>query len=79
MTGPVIACTGKRGTFGFSHAGYAALGEIIAERTGLAYADAVSRLVLGPLGMRRSGFLRALAGPCLSSRCRGSRRAATRP
>ena len=56
MTGPVIACNGKRGAFGFSHAGYAALGEIIAERTGLAYEDAASRLVLRPLGLRRSRF-----------------------
>jgi CubicO group peptidase (beta-lactamase class C family) len=53
----VIACTGKRGTFGFSHAGYAALGEIVAGRTGLTYADAASRLVLQPLGMRQSRFL----------------------
>jgi len=57
VTGPVIACSGKRGAFGFSHAGYAALGEIVAGRTGLAYADAVSRLVLRPLGMRQSRFL----------------------
>lgn len=57
VTGPLIACTGKRGAFGFSHAGYAALGEIIAGCTGLAYADAVSRLVLRPLGMRQSRFL----------------------
>ena len=56
VTGPVIACTGKRGTFGPSHTGYAALGEIIAERTGLTYQEAVTRLVLRPLGMRRSRF-----------------------
>jgi CubicO group peptidase (beta-lactamase class C family) len=30
LTGPVIACSGKRGVFEFSPAGYAALGEIIA-------------------------------------------------
>ena len=56
VTGPVIACTGKRGTFTPSHAGYAALGEIIAERTGLTYQEAVTRLVLRPLGMHQSRF-----------------------
>jgi CubicO group peptidase (beta-lactamase class C family) len=55
-TGPVIACTGKRGTFSYGHAGYAALGEIIAERTGLAYSEAVTRLVLRPLGLQQSRF-----------------------
>ena len=59
VTGPVIACSGKRGTFSPAQAGYAALGEIIAARTGLAYADAVSRLVLRPLGMLSSWFPRA--------------------
>ena len=56
VTGPVFACTGKRGAFGYCHAGYAALGEVIAERTGLSYQEAVSRLVLRPLGLRQSGF-----------------------
>ena len=56
VTGPSFACTGRRGTFGLSHAGYAALGEIIAGRTGLPYQQAASRLVLRPLGMSRSGF-----------------------
>jgi CubicO group peptidase (beta-lactamase class C family) len=56
VTGPVFACTGRRGAFGYSPAGYAALGEIIAGGTGLAYADAVGRLVLRPLGMSQSRF-----------------------
>jgi CubicO group peptidase (beta-lactamase class C family) len=56
VTGPVIACDGKRGEFRGALAGYAALGEMVAERTGLAYAEAVSRLVLRPLGMRQSWF-----------------------
>lgn len=56
VTGPVIACTGKRGAFSYANAGYAALGEVIAERTGFPYADAVSRLVLRPLGMLSSWF-----------------------
>jgi CubicO group peptidase (beta-lactamase class C family) len=54
--GPVLACTGGRGDFGFSHAGYAALGQLIAEITGVAYPDATTRLVLGPLGMNESWF-----------------------
>jgi CubicO group peptidase (beta-lactamase class C family) len=57
LTGPVVACTGKRGAFRGSHTGYAALGEIIAGCTGLPYEEAASRLVLRPLGMRQSRFL----------------------
>jgi CubicO group peptidase (beta-lactamase class C family) len=64
VTGPVIACGGKRGTFGHGLAGYAALGEIIAERTGLTYQEAVTRLVLRPLGMHQSRFpVTGPAGP----------------
>ncbi len=64
VTGPVIACTGKRGTFSPANVGYAALGEVIAGRTGLAYPDAVSRLVLQPLGMSQSWFPQSWpAGP----------------
>jgi CubicO group peptidase (beta-lactamase class C family) len=55
-TGPVIACAGRRGTFRFSPAGYAALGEIVANVTGQPYPDAVSRLVLQPLAMTASWF-----------------------
>jgi CubicO group peptidase (beta-lactamase class C family) len=56
VTGPAFACTGRRGTVGLSHAGYAALGEIIAGRAGFPYPEAVSRLVLRPLGMSQSRF-----------------------
>jgi CubicO group peptidase (beta-lactamase class C family) len=56
VTGPAFACTGRHGTAGLSHAGYAALGEIIAGRAGVPYQEAVSRLVLRPLGMSRSRF-----------------------
>jgi CubicO group peptidase (beta-lactamase class C family) len=56
VTGPAFACTGRRGAFGLSHAGYAALGEIIAGRAGVPYQEAVARLVLRPLGMNRSRF-----------------------
>jgi CubicO group peptidase (beta-lactamase class C family) len=75
VTGPVIACDGKRGTFGQGLAGYAALGEIIAERTGVSYEEAVTRLVLGPLGMRQSRF--PATGP--ASPVPGSRAAAEYP
>jgi CubicO group peptidase (beta-lactamase class C family) len=56
LTGAVIACSGRRGAFEFSLAGYAALGEIVAALAGQPYADAVSRLVLGPLSMNASRF-----------------------
>jgi CubicO group peptidase (beta-lactamase class C family) len=56
LTGPVVACSGRRGVFEFSLAGYAALGEIVAGLTGEPYADAVSRLVFGPLSMTSSRF-----------------------
>jgi CubicO group peptidase (beta-lactamase class C family) len=56
LTGPVLACSGTRGTFGRGGGGYAALGQLIADVTGWSYPDAVARLVLGPLGMSRSWF-----------------------
>jgi CubicO group peptidase (beta-lactamase class C family) len=56
LTGPVIACSGRRGGFQFSLAGYAALGEIVAGLAGQPYPDAVSRLVFGPLSMTASRF-----------------------
>jgi CubicO group peptidase (beta-lactamase class C family) len=56
LTGPVIACSGRRGAFQFSLAGYAALGEIVAGLAGQPYPEAVSRLVLGPLSMTASRF-----------------------
>ncbi len=54
--GPVIPCAGKRGTYRFSAAGYAALGEIVSGLAGQAYPEAVSRLVLQPLAMTASWF-----------------------
>jgi CubicO group peptidase (beta-lactamase class C family) len=59
---PVIACGGKRGVFRFSLAGYAALGEIVADLAGEPYPEAVSRLVLQPLEMTGSRFPAARAG-----------------
>jgi CubicO group peptidase (beta-lactamase class C family) len=56
LTGPVIACNGRRGVFQFSLAGYGALGEIVAGLVGKPYPDAVSRLVLHPLSMTASRF-----------------------
>ena len=54
--GPVIPCDGARGTLRPSNGGYGVLGQLIADVTGLPYADAAARLVLGPLGMRGSRF-----------------------
>jgi CubicO group peptidase (beta-lactamase class C family) len=54
--GPVIACDGPRGTPWPSNGGYGVLGQLIADVTGMPYAEAASRLVLGPLGMRDSRF-----------------------
>jgi CubicO group peptidase (beta-lactamase class C family) len=62
VTGPVVACPGRRGTFGFSHTGYGVLGQIVAGRTGLGYAESAARLVLRPLGMDGSWFPSAWPG-----------------
>jgi CubicO group peptidase (beta-lactamase class C family) len=56
LTGPVIGCDGPRGEVRPSNGGYAALGQLIADVTGLPYASAAARLVLGPLGMSGSSF-----------------------
>lgn len=56
LTGPVMACSGTRGTFSPGGGGYAALGQLIADVTGSSYPDAAARLVLGPLGMSGSWF-----------------------
>lgn len=56
LAGPVLACSGERGEFRPSHGGYAALGQLIADIIGSAYADAVTGLVLEPLGMAGSSF-----------------------
>ena len=56
LCGPVLACGKGRGRFRFSTGGYAALGQLIADVTGLAYASAAARLVLDPLGMTASSF-----------------------
>jgi CubicO group peptidase (beta-lactamase class C family) len=56
LAGPVIACSGGRGVFQLSVAGYGALGEIVAGLAGQPYPDAVSGLVLQPLSMTASRF-----------------------
>jgi CubicO group peptidase (beta-lactamase class C family) len=57
LFGPVLPCGGPRGTARpGGHADYAALGQLIADVTGSDYAQAVARLVLGPLGMTGSTF-----------------------
>lgn len=55
LVGPVLACT-DRGTFKYSNAGYAALGQLIADITGSPYGEAVTGLVLQPLAMTSSSF-----------------------
>ena len=62
LCGPVLACTGPRGSVQVSAGGYAALGQLITDLTGLPYPDAVTRLVLRPLGMTASSFPASLPG-----------------
>jgi CubicO group peptidase (beta-lactamase class C family) len=56
LAGPVLSCSGIRGEFTYSDGGYAALGDLIAEVSGSGYAEAVTRIVLAPLGMTGAFF-----------------------
>jgi CubicO group peptidase (beta-lactamase class C family) len=56
LMGPVIACGGARGAVSPSNGGICVLGQLIADVTGLRYAEAATRLVLDPLGLRDSRF-----------------------
>ncbi len=56
LMGPVISCSGPRGTVCPSNGGYAVLGQLIADVTGQPYDRAATRLVLDPLGLRDSRF-----------------------
>jgi CubicO group peptidase (beta-lactamase class C family) len=56
LYGPVVPCSGPRGTARPSNGGYAVLGQLIADATGMPYPTAVTGLVLDPLGMRDSRF-----------------------
>jgi CubicO group peptidase (beta-lactamase class C family) len=64
LTGPVLGCSGPRGTFEYSNGGYAVLGQLIADVSGLPYRDAATQLVLHPLAMSQSWYpVRWPAGP----------------
>src|SRR3984957_11462363 len=56
VIGPVVGCGGPRGVVRPTTSGCAVLGQLITDVTGSPYAAAVTSLVLGPLGMRRSAF-----------------------
>jgi CubicO group peptidase (beta-lactamase class C family) len=56
VIGEVVACGGPRGTVRPSNGGYAVLGQLIADVTGEPYEEAVTDLVLRPLGMTDSTF-----------------------
>ena len=56
VTGPVVACSGPRGAVRPSNGGYAVLGQLVADVTGIPYAEAVTGLVLGPLGLTGPSF-----------------------
>lgn len=51
LLGPVVGCGGPRGVVQPSNGGYAVLGQLVADLTGSSYLDAVTRLVLDPLGL----------------------------
>jgi CubicO group peptidase (beta-lactamase class C family) len=54
--GPVVACSGPRGTVNPSNGGCAVLGQLVADVTGMPYAEAAAQLVLRPLGLNDSSF-----------------------
>jgi len=54
--GPVVGCSGPRGTVYPSNGGIAVLGQLAADVTGLPYAEAAARLVLDPLKLTDSSF-----------------------
>lgn len=62
LAGPVISCDGARGEFSYSNAGYAVLGQLVADLTGASYGQAAGDLVLRPLGMTASSFPTAWPG-----------------
>jgi CubicO group peptidase (beta-lactamase class C family) len=51
IIGPVVACGGPRGQVRPSNGGYAVLGQLIADVTSAPYGEAVTDLVLEPLGL----------------------------
>ncbi len=62
LMGPVAACGGLRGTVSPGNGGYAVLGQLVADVTGLTFARAARNLVLDPLNMRDSRFPQDAAG-----------------
>jgi CubicO group peptidase (beta-lactamase class C family) len=54
--GPVVHASGPRGTVRPSNGGIAVLGQLVADVTGMPYADAATRLVLEPLSLNGSSF-----------------------
>ena len=56
LMGPVIACTGPRGTVQPSNGGIAVLGQLVTDVAGMPYARAAARLVLDPLKLTDSSF-----------------------
>jgi CubicO group peptidase (beta-lactamase class C family) len=54
--GPVVACPGPRGTVHPGNGGIAVLGQLIADVTGMPYAEAATKLVLNPLLLKDSSF-----------------------
>ncbi|MGH3210539.1 MAG: serine hydrolase domain-containing protein [Trebonia sp.] len=56
LVGPVMPCSGPRGSTRYSVGGYAMLGQLIADVTGARYEDTAESLVLRPLGLADSSF-----------------------
>ncbi|MEY9854767.1 CubicO group peptidase (beta-lactamase class C family) [Catenulispora sp. GAS73] len=56
VLGEVVGCSGPREEFAYSNGGYAVLGQLIADVTESSFAEAVTGLVLEPLGMADSWF-----------------------
>jgi CubicO group peptidase (beta-lactamase class C family) len=54
--GPVVACSGPRGRVQPSNGGCAVLGQLVADVTGMPYAQAATELVLRPLALNDSSF-----------------------
>jgi CubicO group peptidase (beta-lactamase class C family) len=54
--GPLIPASGPRGTVRPSNGGLAVLGQLVADVTGMPYAEAATRLVLAPLKLTDSDF-----------------------
>jgi CubicO group peptidase (beta-lactamase class C family) len=67
LAGPVLESQGARGEFSYSNGGYAALGQLVADLTGQAYAEVATRLVLEPLGMTSAFFPSSWPGPGASA------------